>query len=299
MGRPALSATRAIEMLNFLASHPVEVFTLSELATRLEINVASTHAVLGALEDSGYVIRHATHKTYGLGPAVVALGNAALERHRSIDVAREEMERLESQLGLEILATVRIGDAMVAVARTGRPAGSGASLQVGQRVPLRPPLGSIFVAWDSEAGIDRWLASSGSNASPEERRHHRDTLAPIRERGYSVGLEAPVRTQLGVVVAGLADEPHAAHLRASMNHLIADLGHGDYQLDAVERGRTYQVSLIAAPVFDAAGRVSLVLSLLGFRAGLTADEVQKHGDRLREAGLRVTRATGGRIRDAD
>src|ERR1039458_5209422 len=72
MTRPALAAARAVEVLNFLASHPGESFTLSELSRHLNLNMASGLSVLKALTDAGYVHRHDSHKTYSLGPALVA-----------------------------------------------------------------------------------------------------------------------------------------------------------------------------------------------------------------------------------
>ena len=41
--------------LDFLAAHPTESFTLSELSRRLGINGASAHAVLTELTEAGYL----------------------------------------------------------------------------------------------------------------------------------------------------------------------------------------------------------------------------------------------------
>ncbi|MCU1398024.1 MAG: transcriptional regulator, IclR family, partial [Acidimicrobiales bacterium] len=76
-------------MLNFLAAHPNEAFTLSDIADRLDINLASTHALLTVLIDAGYANRHPRLRTFTLGASVVALGSAALEAHPAIDLARD------------------------------------------------------------------------------------------------------------------------------------------------------------------------------------------------------------------
>ena len=93
MPRPALAATRSAAILNFLAANPSEGFTLSDLAERLGINVASMHALLGALTDAGYLARHPRLRTYTLGPSVVALGTAALETHPAIDLGARRRPR--------------------------------------------------------------------------------------------------------------------------------------------------------------------------------------------------------------
>ena len=90
MARPALSASRSIDVLNFLAANAPEQFTLSDIGAALGINLASMHALLNTMEDAGYVIRHPRLRTYCLGASVVALGNAALQSHPAIACANDE-----------------------------------------------------------------------------------------------------------------------------------------------------------------------------------------------------------------
>ena len=71
MARPAPGADRVVRVLDFLAAHPDDRFTLSELARRLELNKATAHALLVTLTDSGYLLRHPTDMTYSLGPALI------------------------------------------------------------------------------------------------------------------------------------------------------------------------------------------------------------------------------------
>src|SRR5207244_378633 len=49
VARPAPGADRVVRVLDFLAAHPDEPFTLSELARRLELNKATAHALLVTL----------------------------------------------------------------------------------------------------------------------------------------------------------------------------------------------------------------------------------------------------------
>ncbi|MCB0996899.1 MAG: helix-turn-helix domain-containing protein, partial [Acidimicrobiales bacterium] len=78
MARPALAASRAIDILNFLASRPDETFSLSELARRTGVNVASTHAIVTTLTQAGYLARDPDRRSYSLGASVIALGAAAI-----------------------------------------------------------------------------------------------------------------------------------------------------------------------------------------------------------------------------
>ena len=52
--------------------------------------------------------------------------------------------------------------------------------------------------------------------------------------------------------------------------------------------------MIAAPVFGPVGEVVLALTLIGFPPALPAERVAVYGERLRDAGLVVTKRGGGR-----
>jgi DNA-binding IclR family transcriptional regulator len=289
MSRPALSASRAIAVLNFLAAHPADSFTLSDLAARLDVNVASGHAVLAVLTDAGYVSRNSRLRTYTLGPSVVALGSAALERHAAIDVARDVARDLSEELGLEVAVTAIAGADIVFVARAGERQARGIAVHVGQRVPLVPPLGSVFMAWAPDDQVASWL-----DRSPDARQA-RGVLDGVRARGYSIALDDDARRGLGNALDHLADKPADAALRGIVDELVGALGHSEYQVATLDRRRSYDVAMLAAPVFDTSGEAVLALTLLGFEPGLRADRVVSYGERLRDAGLVVTKRSGGRI----
>src|SRR5437870_5662390 len=109
MARGGLSATRALEIIDYLASRGTTAFSLSELARELEINVASCHAILGALTRSGHLSRHPWHKTYTLGPALVAIGHVALRNHDLIARAEAAAAELSRDEGVEVLLSMRAG----------------------------------------------------------------------------------------------------------------------------------------------------------------------------------------------
>ena len=153
-------------VLNFLAAHAAEEFTLTDLAAKLDINLASAHALLAVLTDAGYVTRHQRLRTYSLGPSVVALGNAALERHPAIEHAHQEARRLSGELGLGVAVTALAGNDILFLERVGehRPHAN-IGVQVGQRVPLVPPVGAVFVAWHN---AESWLARADNRRGMEE-----------------------------------------------------------------------------------------------------------------------------------
>lgn len=278
MSRPALSASRAVAILSFLASNADQEFSLSDLASRLEINLASTHAVVTTLANGGYVIRHPRLRTYSLGPSVAALGSAALKRHPAIESAHLEAHRLSSSLGLSVAVTALAGDDIIFLERVGDYPARTMGAYVGQRIPLIPPIGAVFAAWqDSEA----WLARA------EDREAMTAVLKSVQRRGWAVALEGDARISSTL--------PSATQAKGSSADLLDELGRTDYRVvGALESDRNYDVVMVAAPVFDSSGGAVVALTLVDFPAILTVDRIAGYGEAVRNAGLVATQRSGGR-----
>lgn len=295
MTRPALAASRAVEVIDFLAAHPTESFSLSEVARRLDVNLASTHAVLGALTAAGYLTRHPRHRTYTLGPGVIAAGSAARVANPAVDAARDEARRLAEATGLQATVTAVAGDAVVFVASEGRQQPHGVDVRVGQRVPLVPPLGSVFYAWSPEDEVEEWLGRAALDAG--ERASLWDLLATVRARGCSIGLDAPARHDLEAALVHRADEPAAPGVQDEITTSIGRLATVEYQVRELDRRRRYDVSSLAAPVFDVDGRVGLAITLVGFPPGLPAREVEALVERVRGSAVVATKRARGQVPD--
>ena len=294
MVRPALAATRAIDILNFFAAHPGGTFTLSELSQSLGINLASALSVLQSLEDAGYLVRHPRRKTYELGPSLVALGDAALRSNRAVDLARSEMRELAAEYATEGITSVAVGGDLVILSVEGRPQLQSADVRPGQRMPLVPPLGQSFLAWADDAEIDEWLGRLEPRVRATARVHLPVTLSAVRERGFSVTVESQTRTAIGATMERLADRPtEAAELRGRLAELAISLGETDYELVEIDPVAVYDITTIVAPVFDAHGKVALCLTLNGF-SRVAGARVTEMGERLGATGRMVTKMTGGR-----
>lgn len=239
------------------------------------------HALLTVLTEEGYVGRHPRLRTYSLGPSAIALGSAALESNRAFDIAREAARDLATELELEAAITTVAADHIVLAAHAAPRRQRGLLLQVGQRLPLVPPLGAVFVAWADEERISAWMAGA------PEQETYRASLAGVRERGYSVGLELP-RTGITETLRQMAEAPPDV-----VRKLLDSLGRRGYQLAAVEDDQTYDVTTMAAPVFGGEGEVLLAITLSGFQPRMSASEIAAVGDRLRAAGIWVTARVHG------
>lgn len=292
MARPALSGSRTIEILNLLAAHPNQAFTLTELANRLEINLASAHAVLAALTDAGYLVRHPSHKTYELGPLLIPIGRAASERHAVVEVARTALTELTAGTALEGLVVGATRSELVILERVGKPLAPGQVTTIGQRIALVPPMGAAFVATAQRDAVDEWARRAAPTVG--KRSDLESILSAVRARGFSVGLAAQDRRRMRAALRELQETPGSSIARSQLDDTISALSRSETVLGSIDRRRSYAVAHVAAPIFDEHGAVSVAVYLMGFRAPVHGSELERIGSGLAASATTVSRATGGR-----
>src|SRR5436190_1309824 len=127
------------------------------------------------------------------GPRADRAGNAASSTQPAVDYALPEMQALTDELGLDCVASAAIHDEIVILARSGTPRPFGVYVLPGQRLPLTPPIGTVFVAWSSRDEIDHWLGRLGRGRRATPLKRLRSAVDAVRECGYLVGLEGGTR----------------------------------------------------------------------------------------------------------
>ena len=293
MARPAPAAARAVQVLDLLVTHPNERLTLTELVRRTGMSLGSAHAVLAVLEQSGHVTRHPTTKAYSLGPALVVAGVLALEHHPGIDAGRRLIVPLAEELGTEVVLTARTVDEIIFVARAGEPTPYGPAVREGERVPLVPPFGAVFMAWADPDDVEEWLARTPEGAAEAVARC-RDALELVRARGFAVTAGSDAQRMLGERTFTLTDDPGRAELRDDVAELFAALAREDYPVVELDDDHRFDVGIVAAPVFGPEGTVIAAISATGFPFGLPASTVADAGRKVRECAAVISRQAGGR-----
>lgn len=286
MARSSPSVDRVVAVVELLAAEPESGLTLSELCRRLDMSKSTAHAVLGALVDAAWLLRHPDDLTYRLGPSLIAVAGAAAARQLElVDYARGEMRRLAEELDVQCVASSVRGNDIVLLAVAGAPRPLSVHVHAGQRVPLVPPLGTVFMAWSTAPEIDRWLRRLGPDAGEDDLARYRAAVDAVRRRGYAISLEADARVLLERALREGGDRP--------VGEIVAELRTQEYLLLELEAAHAYRLSVIAAPVFGPDGDVALALSLFDLPPELTADEVPDLAARLCDAAATVTKAIGG------
>lgn len=289
---------RAVSILNFLAEHESETFTLSELARRLDLAKATGHTILATLVDCGLVTR-SFEREYCLGPAIIPLGEAASHQNRAVAIARRAIKAVAEDLDLDVILTTVLDRSIVVVGKASAAELERNDLRVlylSQRIPLAPPIGAIFVAWWERPRIEEWLSASPDVWVPDKRERYLDALAAVRERGYSVSAIASedlnqVRQILGAIDARSAE----GDLTSTLGGFIEQVRNSEgYMVTRLAHDALYELSSIAAAVFDRSGQVVLAITLKGFVQAAGRADIEKLGKRLVSAADSVTQAIGGR-----
>jgi DNA-binding IclR family transcriptional regulator len=291
--RPALSAARAIQILELLAAHPGRDFTLSELVRESGINVSSLHAVLAVLSRDGYVVRDKRRRAYHLGAGAIALGQAALDEHPAIKLARHTIEVLAERFQLEVICGAVAGEHLLIAGEAGRADRLYMRPRVGQRLPFVPPLGLLGVPYLDPAEQEAWIDRLGPEATAGDRDGFMQAATLAGQRGYTIELEAPTRMEIGQLVGQLAADPRSPELNSQLQVLVLKLGREQHTLVDPQPGEEYDVNNIQVPIFDHRAQLVSSLTLLGFDNPITAEQIQEHVHTLRQAGDTITRTTGG------
>jgi len=257
------------------------------------MNIASAHATLAVLSDSGFIVRDPVHRTYVLGPALAVTGFAALEQHPAIHAAIDQAEVLAKELDAEVRLTARAGRDVIFLARRGPEPLTSTSGYPGDRSPLLAPLGAVFMAWADDADVTTWLERASLGAQRAE--FYRRVLAETRTRGFSVPMHAMAEPAIADAFSRLREEPTADDAEQQLADALQQTSEMLVMFDELSAADKVMFSTVAAPIFDPIGRVLLSLSITGPEHLVRVDEVLDLGRRLIRSAAIATRTARGRV----
>lgn len=271
---------------------PAESFTLADVQRETGINPASAHAVMTTLMRSGYVRRHTDTRLYSLGPATAAAGVVALEQQPAIRIARERVDDLSRSLALEVLITAATDDEMIVVGRSSGSFEFGSVIHVGQRIPLHPPMGVVFLAWSSQQAVERWLDRSSPALTTSAREELLGVLDITRRRGFCGVIESAAARDMSGWLSRTAGRDASAG-RSSADEHLSSLMRGPYHLGELDDDEVYDVNNLAAPIFDGSGRVAAAVAVNGLPAATGGEQIRVIATRVRGLAQIVTKEIYG------
>ncbi|MBO0727640.1 MAG: helix-turn-helix domain-containing protein [Acidimicrobiaceae bacterium] len=282
MTRPAPQTDRLIALFRLLAARPRDGFTVAEIARRVGVNRASLYPMIATLVEAGWLVHDPDRRVYGLGPALVGLGDAASTGFPALALVRPLAVALSEELGLSSAVFARSGQTVTLAELVWDARKGEAPMRLGQAFPLRAPFGAGFVAWAGDAMIKQWLAGSLIG-----RDRALDALDGIRRRGYVVELDTQLDEQIAAAVKRMVQREGDEDLLSdrAAETLIQELSQRRDSLpDQVVSGQLYRTNTIGVPIFDSRGQVTTFLVLFGFTRLMSGREIEKLGRRLcREA----------------
>lgn len=291
MERRSPPTERVVRILTLFAQHPQEPFGLSEVARRLDIGKATCLAILNELVEARFLVRDAETREHALGPAALTLGLAAQEGFTTLRAAKAHLEQLSAHLDLACTASALSDDAHVVLARSGPQVDDDPTVRVGQRFPFAPPWGTANVAWDPDDAVEAWLAKPPIVPVAIDREHHLHVVADARRRGYLVEESTDLGLRVNATLAHYADAPDPAV--DLIMQVASSLGYRHYLLDDISDDRVYDITMVAAPTFDAAGRQELLIALYGFPRQLAGRDLRDHVETLLATTRAITDEVGG------
>lgn len=151
------SLGRAFAILEEVARHR-EGISLADLSKRVGLHNSTAFHLAKTLVSLGYVRQEKETKRYRIGRPLFALAASCLDEIEMVNVARPILEDLSRETGESAHFAVRMGDAVVVIARTSGPG----AFQLTDRVGVVRPahctaLGKIILASLRPDQLDRFL----------------------------------------------------------------------------------------------------------------------------------------------
>jgi len=275
MARSSTAVLRAAAILDFIAEHPGQSFTMVELVRALKLSHSTCHSLVSALVDVGYLHRTA-QKSYALGPRLAAIARVSRDHASLLEIAKPELRDLATKHDLVCSVLMREGNFSVVRERSTSARHIGYTSQIGMPLRLRAPLAAAFFI-TSPGHAEEWLALNADLNLDAERTVVQNGIDFLRAHGFLALLTNPnappaETTPLDKLFDGEVDK------LSVMTAL------------AIDPSARYDVSSIVAPVFNAESEVEFVLSLIGYEEPILGSEIFVLGDEVKSASIRISSA---------
>jgi len=244
------SLGRAFAILEEVARHR-EGIGLADLSKLVGLHNSTTFHLAKTMVSLGYIRQEKDSKRYRIGRPLFALAASALDEIEMVNVAKPVLEELSRETGESSHFSVRMGDAVVVIARTGGPG----AFQLADRVGVVRPahctaLGKVMLASLTDDQLNRFLQRVELKPSTEKSITEIPALlreiAEVRRTGvaYDDGefnievrcIAVPVKDFTGQIVGALgisgpiwrqsnqAQQAKAKMLQAAASRLSAGFG---------------------------------------------------------------------------
>jgi DNA-binding IclR family transcriptional regulator len=231
----------------------------------------------------------------GFSPHAMSAGGDAelIAGVRLAELARPQIENLAREQRCEAAVLVPVNEHELTTAVTAHGGSAEMRELLGERLPMKPPLGEAYIAWAPDEVIDRWLADAGKDPNLIATYRHR--LALLRKQGYAASRIGPDTERQRDRVAALMAEYTAGDLTPARERaLLTGMAEVMHFFDTAEfaDSETYNIGGLMVPVLDPSGNISMLLRLSQLPQQVPGSQVKIWIDELRAAAATVGAALG-------
>lgn len=284
---PALD--RTMQILDLLRRQPHEPMTLSDISRATGIHKATCASTLNTMLGYGMVRRDESRR-FSIGSRFVGLSNAYARQYPCFEHGRDEVLKLVASSGLSCAMIVREGEDLTILDMLGNPQPAHLHMRIGMRVPLEPPVGTIFKAWVGTAELGDWIDRMHAEFGGQ-REEYLGAVSALRARGFSLGGEHDFHLRLDEVRRAGTVQADDRVLEVAM--IVTDkIRNYSTAADGDE-----PVNSVIGPVFDAMGQVAMTINLYGELGSVRQRDLDSIAPMLLETCARITQKAGGRLPD--
>lgn len=283
---------RVVALLDHMVAHPGEEFGLSELSRALNISKPTCLGIVTTLSETGWLVCDPDSRGYRIGPALVSAGRLARQAVPGTDVAERHLTTLATRYRSACTASAVVGNEIVVLTSV-RGDGRVDAAMAGSRYPFAPPVGLMYVLWDSDRAFERWLTTRPTLPVVLDHPHLRAVVAECRARGYLVEGLTDVGARLHTLMAGVAAYDLPDEVRDLVGEMVSTLGERVYLGAELTGNGKHPTHLLAAPTYGSDGRQQMVLTLY-VGDSITGAEITRRGKALMATAAAVTAEAGGR-----
>lgn len=251
------------------------------------------HIVLGAVKSMGLerdalplLFFQRGYGRFSAGPLLSANERDVLQSVRLAEAARDEIEAVARELAAVCSVVVAAGADSVYVAVADHSPSQRGKNRLGNRAPLAPPLGALFVDTPNAIPEELWLSRLGKNRDDAASRA-KEQLARVRQRGWSVSLLgelSPEELDAAIELYSCPQRtPEQERRFFSTVTAMFDL----HEPEQIDDDQNYDVLHLSVPVKRPGGETVLVLRLSELPPQLSGLQIDRLLDRLQEAAAKV------------
>ncbi|MCC3268073.1 flavin reductase family protein [Arthrobacter gengyunqii] len=174
-------------------------------------------------------------------------------------LATPQIELLAASQRCEAAALVVVNDDELTTAATAYGGDAQMLERLGERLPLKPPMGEAYIAWAPDDIVERWLGNAVRD--PELVQTYRRRLATLRDLGFAASQIQPEDSvRLNALIAEHRSPGLTPVRERALLAELAELTHS-FHIGEFDTDRRYNIGALLVPVFYPDGDIAILLRL--------------------------------------